>query len=62
MAVPCPKCKTDLTESAELTLTDWVEPGADPEGKARLDLILECEACGLLLNAFVALDRFEVIE
>lgn len=62
MGIPCPKCKVDLPDHAELTLTDWVSPSADPEGKARLDLVLECEACGLQLNAFVPLDAFEVIE
>lgn len=24
MGIPCPKCKVDLPDHAELTLTDWV--------------------------------------
>jgi len=59
--VPCPKCQADLIELAELTLADWVAPDQDPEGKARADLILECEACGTQFNAFVPLDAFQEI-
>ena len=54
----CPKCGADLRSHGELTLVDWVAPSSDPEGKARLDLILDCEACAAKFNAFVALEDF----
>jgi hypothetical protein len=62
MAVPCPKCRADLVEFGEITLTDWVLPERDPEGKSRADLILECESCNTKFNAFVPLEDFQVIE
>lgn len=55
----CPRCGAHLDT---LTLTDWVQPEHDPEGKARADLILECDECGYTLNAFVPFDAFEPVE
>jgi len=61
-AIECPSCKADLYVSGELTLVDWVHPDMDPEGKARADLLLECEECGTRLNTFVPFEDFLVIE
>lgn len=61
-AIPCPRCKADLGLFGEITLAGWVDPDADPEGKARADLILECVECGEALNAFVPFDEFQRIE
>ena len=58
---PCPKCGADLYHSGEVTCVDWVKPSADPEGKARADLILECD-CGATLNAFVPAEDFQLLE
>lgn len=58
VSIPCPKCGVDLEQHADLTHVAWVNKGADPEGMARLDLILECEGCRTQFNAFVPLADF----
>ena len=58
----CAKCGADLNHSGELTLVHWVDPASDPEGKARLDLILDCEACGTQFNTYVALEAFVAVD
>lgn len=61
--IPCPACGCDLPDHvSDPALTDWVMPSRDPEGLARLDLILECEECGARLNAFVPLRDFQLLE
>lgn len=61
-AIPCQKCGDDLYFNGTLTCVAWVHPQNDPEGKARADLILECDECGTRLNAFVPFDAFTPIE
>lgn len=60
--IPCPKCGADLQDCGEITAVGWAQPSHDPEGKARVDLILDCEACAAQFNAFVALTDFQVVE
>lgn len=61
-AIPCRSCGADLYMHGEVTCIDWVHPSLDPEGKARADLILECDQCGIKLNAFVPFKDFQLIE
>ena len=60
--IPCPKCGADLHDCGEVTHVDWVNACDYPQGKARMDLVLDCEVCGAQFNAFVALDAFQEIE
>lgn len=57
----CPKCGEDLCESGEMSLVGWVLASRDHEGKARADLVLDCE-CGAQLNVFVPFEDFHLIE
>lgn len=62
VSIPCSKCGAELEQHGDLTHVGWVNEGADPEGEARLDLILECEACSTRFNAFVSLADFMEID
>lgn len=56
--IPCPKCGNDLHCNSAVELQGLVNPSADPEGKARADLILSCDDCNFGWNAFVPLEDF----
>ena len=50
----CPTCESDL-ENGEVYLNTVVR---DPEGKARLEIVLECPECGTGWYVFVAAADF----
>lgn len=56
--VRCPHCNADLDLSSNVSNYGLVPAESDPEGKARLDLILECDECGRGWNVFVPVEDF----
>jgi len=53
----CPACESDLADG-EAYLNTIVPAERDPEGKARVDIVLECPECGAGWYAFVAVEDF----
>ena len=53
----CTKCESDLA-GGDAYLNAVVPAERDPEGKARLEIVLECSECGAGWYAFVAADDF----
>lgn len=62
ITAPCPRCGVDLVHHGAIHLMGFVAAEDDPEGKARADLILSCDACETDLNAFVPVNDFLPVE
>lgn len=58
---PCPRCGADLHENAQVAVQNWVPAADAPQGKPVADLLVTCDSCGALLNAFVPLSEFVVV-
>lgn len=56
---PCPCCGSDL-RSADIDLGEGVSATSDPEGIARIELLLSCFECEAEFHAFVPVS--ELIE
>lgn len=58
---PCPHCGDDLQENCLVAIQNWVPAADAPQGVPVADLLLTCDGCGALLNAFVPLSEFVVV-
>lgn len=61
LPIPCPHCGEDISAKDHLTHVGWVPAERDPEGKARVDLILNCGWCDTDFNFFAPLGDFEQV-
>lgn len=57
LRAPCPCCGAALEDFGEVDLVGAVSALDDPEGRARLDLIVRCCECEHEFNAFVPVDE-----
>lgn len=57
---PCPACGGELA-FAGIDINNTIAADHDPEGEARLDIIITCPHCDAELNAFVAVSSLLVI-
>lgn len=58
---PCPNCGEDLRD-ADLELGHGVTAAGDPEGKARLELVVSCWHCESVFWALVPVCELQEVE
>jgi hypothetical protein len=57
LRAPCPGCGCALEDEGEVDLIGAVSALDDPEGRARLDLLVRCGECEHEFNVFVPVDE-----
>ena len=57
LRAPCPQCGGALEDEGEAQLIGAVSALDDPDGRARLDLLIRCGDCEHEFNVFVAVDE-----
>lgn len=55
----CPSCAAAWPDCAEVSLGHGVAASHDPEGRARIELVVRCDDCEAEFYAFVALDALQ---
>jgi hypothetical protein len=53
----CLSCGEDLEQVGEISIQGSTTKERDPEGKARMDIFIQCTACDRSMYAFIPMDE-----